>query len=83
MWFVYVVKCNDNTLYTGISTNVDKRIHAHNATKRGAKYTKSRRPVRLVYVEEYLTKSDAAKREYLIKQLSRIEKNKLIKCYGK
>ena len=83
MWFVYVVKCSDNTLYTGISTNVEKRIHAHNTSKCGAKYTKSRRPVKLMYVEEYFTRSDASKREYSIKQLSRIEKYKLIKCYGK
>ena len=73
---VYIVKCNDGTLYTGISNNVDNRVAKHNSGK-GAKYTKTRRPVCLVYTKVIGTKSDALKEEYRIKQLSRPEKLKL------
>ena len=73
---VYIVKCNDGTLYTGISNNVDNRVTKHNSGK-GAKYTKTRRPVCLVYTKVIGTKSDALKEEYRIKQLSRPEKLKL------
>ena len=74
---VYIVKCNDGTLYTGISNNVDNRVTKHNSGK-GAKYTKTRRPVCLVYTKVIGTKSDALKEEYKIKQLSRLEKLKLV-----
>jgi putative endonuclease len=74
---VYIVKCNDDTLYTGISNDVDNRVSKHNSGK-GAKYTKSRQPVRLVYAKVIGTKSDALKEEYRIKQLNRSEKLKLI-----
>ena len=74
---VYIVKCNDGTLYTGISNNVDNRVTKHNSGK-GAKYTKTRRPVCLVYTKVIGTKSDALKEEYRIKQLSRLEKLKLL-----
>jgi len=74
---VYIVKCNDGTLYTGISNNVDSRVAKHNSGT-GAKYTKTRRPVRLVYTKVIGTKSDALKEEYRIKQLSRSEKLKLV-----
>lgn len=76
-YYVYMVCCSDNTLYTGWTTNVRKRLDIHNAGK-GAKYTKIRRPVRLVYVEELASKQDAMKREYAIKQYTRKEKEKLI-----
>lgn len=75
--YVYIVECNDNTLYTGWTTDLQKRIAAHNHGK-GAKYTKARRPVKLVYYEEYADKSLALKREYAIKQLTRKEKELLI-----
>ena len=78
-YFVYIVKCIDNSLYTGITTNISRRIHEHNFTKKGAKYTKTRRPVTLVYSEEYRSRSDASKREYQIKKLSKIEKEMIIK----
>jgi len=78
-YFVYIVKCIDNSLYTGITTNITRRIHEHNFTKKGAKYTKTRRPVTLVYSEEYRSRSDASKREYQIKKLSKIEKEMIIK----
>lgn len=75
--FVYIVECVDKTFYTGYSNDVDRRIEKHNSRK-GAKYTKTRRPVKLVYKEECENKSSALKREYQIKQLSRTQKEKLI-----
>ena len=77
MNYTYILKCNDNTLYTGWTNNLEKRIKDHNDGN-GAKYTKARRPVTLVYYEEFQTKEDAMKREYAIKQLSRTQKEKLI-----
>lgn len=76
-WWVYMVQCRDDTLYTGITTSLQRREKQHNAGT-GAKYTKSRRPVRLVYWERWEGKSQALKREYAIKQLSREQKLKLI-----
>ncbi|MDD6460254.1 MAG: GIY-YIG nuclease family protein [Absicoccus porci] len=77
--YVYIVQCADATYYTGWTNDLKKRIEAHNAGK-GAKYTKSRQPVQLVYYETYATKSEAMAREYAIKQLSRQEKAQLIKA---
>lgn len=73
MWFVYLLECSDNTLYCGITNNLEKRIKTHNS-KRGAKYTKTRLPVNLYYYEEVYDKSFALKREHQIKKLSREEK---------
>ena len=78
MHYVYVVKCRDGSLYTGYTTDVNRRIWEHNHSSKGAKYTRSRRPVTLVYSESYSTRSEAMKREYSIKHLSRIDKLKLI-----
>lgn len=75
--YVYIVMCSDNTLYTGYTVDVDKRMIAHN-NGTGAKYTRARLPVELKYVEMFDSKSDALKREYEIKQLSRSEKFKLM-----
>lgn len=75
-WYVYILECNDKTLYTGSTNNLEKRIAAHNANK-GAKYTKGRTPVTLIKSFEFPTKSEALKREYQIKQLSREDKLKL------
>ena len=69
--YVYIVRCRDQTLYTGWTNQLEKRIEAHNAGK-GAKYTKARRPVELVYFETFEHKSEALKREYQIKQLKRL-----------
>ena len=77
MNYTYIVKCRDGSLYTGWTNNIEKRIEAHNAGK-GAKYTKSRRPVTLVYYEEFATKQEAMKREYAIKHMKRKEKEKVI-----
>lgn len=78
-WYVYIVECNDSSksLYTGISNDVEKRIDTHNK-KKGAKYTKTRTPVKLVYQQSFETKSLAAKEEWRIKQLTRIQKISLI-----
>jgi len=76
-FYVYVLECADKTLYTGYTNDLDKRLKAHNSGK-GAKYTRSRRPVRLIYSECFESKSEALKREYQIKQLTRIQKLKLI-----
>ncbi|OQX77026.1 MAG: endonuclease [Epsilonproteobacteria bacterium 4484_65] len=79
MYFVYILKCADETLYTGITTELERRIEEHNSSDKGAKYTLVRRPVRLVYSEEYPDRSTASKREYVIKKkMSRAEKLKLI-----
>lgn len=80
MYFVYIVKCADETLYTGIATELERRIEEHNGSEKGAKYTRVRRPVSLVYSEEHPDRSSASKREYEIKKkMSRIEKLNLIK----
>ena len=75
--FTYIVEGSDHTLYTGWTNDLEKRIEAHN-TGKGAKYTKTRRPVRLVYFETFATKEEAMSREYHIKRMSRQEKIKLI-----
>lgn len=75
--YIYILECSDGTLYTGYTNDLNKRLATHNEGK-GAKYTKSRLPVKRVYEEMYDTKSDAMKREYAIKQLSRLQKLKLI-----
>lgn len=76
--YCYILKCSDGTLYTGYTNNLERRLLAHNSGK-GAKYTKGRRPCKLVYFEEYDSKVEAMKREYFIKHnLSRDEKLKLI-----
>lgn len=77
MNYTYILKCKDGSLYTGWTNNLEKRIKDHNAGK-GAKYTKSRRPVELVYYETFDTKEEAMKREYAVKQLSRTKKIQLI-----
>ena len=78
MNYTYIVKCADGTLYCGWTNNLEKRIAEHNAGK-GAKYTRSRHPVELVYYESFDTKEEAMSREWHIKQLSRAKKLELIK----
>lgn len=78
-WFVYILECNDSTLYTGITNNLENRIEQHNNGQAGAKYTRARRPVKCVYQEMQKNRSEATKREFAIKKLSRSEKIKLIK----
>ena len=78
MWFVYILRCADNSYYTGITTDVNARIKKHNCGK-GAKYTRARTPVKLVYLERKLSKQAAGKRENEIKALSRKDKIILVK----
>lgn len=78
-WFVYILECSDNTLYTGITNNLEKRVEQHNTGKEAAKYTRVRRPVKCVYSEIQINRSEATKREMAIKKLSRLDKLKLIK----
>ena len=77
-YFVYIVKCSDDTLYTGITTDLKRRVEEHNGSVKGAKYTKLRRPVTLVYSEDAENRSSASQREYAIKKLSREKKLELI-----
>lgn len=77
-YFVYIVRCIDGTLYTGITTDLDRRIDEHNTSPRGSKYTRARRPVTLVYSEICKDKSSASQREYAIKQLTRMQKEALV-----
>ena len=77
MHYTYILCCKDDTLYCGWTNDLEKRLAAHNAGK-GAKYTRSRHPVTLVYYETFETKEEAMSREYAIKKLSRKEKIKLI-----
>ena len=78
-WVVYILECSDETLYTGISNNLEKRLEQHNNGQEGAKYTRVRRPVKCVYQEKHPDRSTATKREIAIKKLTRSAKLKLIK----
>ncbi|WP_027631713.1 GIY-YIG nuclease family protein [Clostridium hydrogeniformans] len=77
MCYVYILECNDKTLYTGWTTNLERRLKVHNEGK-GAKYTRARLPVSILYYEEFEEKIEAMKREYAIKKLTREKKIKLI-----
>jgi len=79
MWYIYVLICADDSLYCGITTNLEKRLKQHNGEiKGGAKYTRSRRPCRFVYIKKAMNRSIASKLEYQFKQLSRKKKIDLI-----
>ena len=77
IWYLYILRCKDGTLYTGITTDVEKRFEAHQSGK-GAKYTRGRGPLELVYREQCGTHSDALKRELAVKALTREQKQELI-----
>ena len=77
-WFVYILRCSDKTLYTGITTDTDRRLIEHNAKKSITKYTRVRQPVEMVYSESVESRSSAGKREVFIKSLTRIQKIALI-----
>ena len=77
-WQVYILRCADGTLYTGITNDLVRRVMEHNEGKAGARYTRSRRPVTLVYSEAAANRSEASKREHVIKSLSLINKKTLI-----
>lgn len=77
-WFVYLVRCSDQSLYCGVTIDVERRVHEHNHSPKGAKYTKFRRPVVLVYQQSALDRSAACKLEAQIKKLSKVQKERLV-----
>ena len=77
---MYVVRCCDGSLYTGITTDVDRRVYEHNYTQRAARYTRARRPVKLMYSTDFPDRSSASKAEVKFKRLSRQEKEAAIDC---
>jgi putative endonuclease len=82
LYFIYVLECADRTFYTGYTNNVEKRVNDHNNGRAGARYTRGRRPVKVVYVEAVATLSIALQREAEIKKLSRAQKMLLLKGYS-
>ena len=82
MNYAYMVRCSDDSLYTGWTNNLENRVATHNSGK-GAKYTRGRTPVELVYYEEFKTRSEVMKREYAIKQLSRREKLQMVEGFNR
>jgi putative endonuclease len=78
MYYVYILKCSDQTFYTGITTDLKRRVFEHNHSKLGAKYTSSRRPVKIIYFKKFQNRSEASIRESEIKKLSRVNKLKLV-----
>lgn len=79
MYYLYILECVDNTLYTGITVDLKRRLKEHNTSKLGAKYTRARRPVKLVYSKKFRNRSLASKAENKMKNLSRVEKLKIVK----
>ncbi len=77
-WFVYMLRCSDNSLYTGITTDISRRLEEHNSEKSVTRYTRARQPVELVYQESANSRSDAGKREVQLKKLKKIEKEFLV-----
>ncbi|HEY1041950.1 MAG TPA: GIY-YIG nuclease family protein [Candidatus Paceibacterota bacterium] len=78
MWYVYLLRCADGTLYTGVTTDIERRMKEHNESREGAKYTRARRPVSLAHQETFPTRSEACAREAAIKKLSKGEKEALL-----
>jgi putative endonuclease len=76
-WWVYLLRCSDDTYYTGITSDIERRVGEHNESSRGARYTRARRPVVLVYRESCESRSAAARREWEIRKLSRADKQLL------
>jgi len=80
-WWIYLLRCSDNSLYAGVTTDIDRRIDEHNNSKLGAKYTRAKRPVHLAYLEESDSRSNACKREYQIRHLTKLKKEQLVCTY--
>ena len=78
LWWLYVLLCADGSYYTGVTTNTERRLHEHNHTKRGAKYTRTRRPTRIIFLEQYPDRSSAMKAESKFKRLKRKQKEEVI-----
>lgn len=81
-WFVYMLECADGTIYTGCTTDVDRRVREHNTSSRGARYTRSRRPVRLLISFPMNSRSAALREEIRVKRLPRAEKLRLVETDG-
>lgn len=77
-WYVYLLRCNDNSLYAGITTDIERRLAEHNTSKLGAKYTRNKRPVTLAYLEGSPNRSLASKQEYQLKKLTKAQKEQLV-----
>lgn len=77
MYYLYILECADKTLYTGITVDLERRIREHNSSKLGAKYTRARRPVKLVYAKKFRNRSTASRAEAQVKKLSKKEKTAL------
>ncbi len=82
-WLVYVLECADGTLYTGICTDMERRLKEHNESSKGARYTRSRRPVSVLHTEPHASRSAASQREAEIKKLPRVKKLQLINSRNK
>jgi putative endonuclease len=82
MYYLYILKCADKTLYTGITTDLKRRVVEHNSTKLGARYTSSRRPVKIVFSKKFKNRSVASREETRIKKLKKPQKLELIKKYN-
>lgn len=80
MYYLYILQCADKTLYTGITVDLKRRTEEHNSSAQGARYTRSRRPVKIVYSKKFRNRSAASKEEARIKKLSRVEKFKIVKA---
>ena len=78
MYYLYILQCADDTLYTGITTDLERRVEEHNTSALGAKYTRGRRPVKLVYSEKYETRSLATREEMRLKKLTKDQKLQLL-----
>lgn len=83
MYFLYILRCADKTLYTGITTDLDRRVIEHNGSKLGARYTSARRPVKLVFYKEFKDRSSASMEEARIKKLKKSDKLELINIFKK
>lgn len=82
-WYVYFLRCADNSLYAGITTDLSRRLDEHNFSKKlAAKYTRVRRPVNLVYSEQFSSRSEASRKEYQLKKLTKAAKELLVKNYS-
>ena len=78
LWYTYMVRCNDNSLYTGVTTDLQRRVNEHNGKIKGAKYTKNKQPVTLVYYQTQINRSAACQYEYKLKQLPKKYKEQLV-----
>lgn len=79
MWYVYIIRCSDNSLYTGVTTDVERRFREHKEGKVGAKYTKAKKPEKLVYSKEFTGRSEAQIEEARIKKLTKTAKEELVR----